>query len=116
MAMPGKINVKPARLAPSSDGGRTINKYRVQRATSADPQTVPTAPRSPTAIPSNTTVKAAWLASFADRDLSASSAVRSEGGELTTTGASTWWLLITGGLLVSVAIGLRLVEAWRRKR
>jgi LPXTG-motif cell wall-anchored protein len=77
---------------------------------------VATAPRSPTATPGNTTVKLVWLEPRADRDVSAPSGARSEGGELPTTGASTWWLMIVAGVLVSVGIGLRLVEAWRRVR
>jgi predicted phage tail protein len=107
-ATPRNTAVKLAWLTPSSNGGAKINKYRVQRATSAKgpwktiatptvrryrvtgltngkryyfriaahnaagwstpskvisavPRTVPTAPRSPTATPGNTTVKLSWL-------------------------------------------------------
>ncbi len=106
-ATPRNTAVKLTWLRPSSNGGATINKYRVQRATSktgpwktiakptvrryratgltngtryyfrvaahnavgwstpskvlsAVPRTVPTAPRSPTATPGNTTVKLTW--------------------------------------------------------
>ncbi len=63
-----------------------------------------------------TTVKLAWLVPLADREVSVSSGARSEGGELPTTDASTWWLLVIASLLALVGIGLRLVEAWRRVR
>jgi alkaline phosphatase D len=79
----------------------------------SDKSPVTTAPRSPTAAVGNTTLKPASSAPFAVRDVSTSSSARSGDGELRKKG-SAWWLLVIAGLLVSLGIGLRVVEAWRR--